>query len=237
MRKDDGSVEEFDEDELDEPLVETDADTVDTVDGLDDEVEAADATQAEGQAADGEVDEAVRRTIAPWLLVPIALAMVLLCLQHWSSQEFVLTGTAANATQHIYVNGFGAVSTDIAGAQSANGNGPSLGGWVVAGCAVLLLLAGVLRGLGKFARPASTAAVVAAVVQIVVVIYSALVVNAKSGDFYSGMVENAKAIGIQVTFSVGWGLWLELLFGFAALAVAIGLVVRERNADILLVRQ
>ena len=198
---------------------------------------AADAEPEEQQSeTEGEVDEAVRRTIAPWLLVPIALAMVLLCLQHWSAQEFVLTGAAANTTNHIYVNGFGAVSTDIPGAQAASGNGPSLGGWVVVGCAVLLLLAGVLRGLGKFARLGSIAALVAAVLQIVVVIYSALVVNAKSGDFYSQMVDNARAIGIQVTFSVGWGLWLELLFGFAALAVAIGMVVRERNADILLVR-
>ncbi|MEO8850582.1 MAG: hypothetical protein ABI360_02525 [Allobranchiibius sp.] len=230
MRKDDGSVEEeFGEDELDEDSVDIEAE--DEVD-----LKADDAAETQQQAADGDVDDAVRRTIGPWLLVPIALAMVLLCLQHWSTQTFVLSGAAANSTKHIYVNGFGAVSTDIAGADASNGNGPSLGGWMVLGCAVVLLLAGVLRGLGKMSRPAPVAALVAAVVQIASVIYSALVVNAQSGDFYSKMVDNARAIGLQVTFSVGWGLWLELLFGFAALAVAIGVLVRERNVDILLVR-
>ncbi len=225
MTKDDVSADdEVDKNDLDEDSVDSDSDSDTAVGATDD------------QDADGKLDEAVRRSIGPWLLVPIALAMALLCLQHWSTQTFVLSSAAAASSKHIYVNGFGAVSTDIAGADASNGNGPSLGGWLVLGCGVVLLLAGVFRGLDKLPRSAPIAAIAAAVVQIAVVIYSALVVNAQSGDFYSKMVDNARAIGIQITFSVGWGLWLELLFGFAALAVAIGVLVRERNVDILLVR-
>lgn len=180
--------------------------------------------------------ESVRRNVGSWLLAPVAVVMVLLCLQRWASVSFGLGGIFAGEVYHLYLNGFGVVSTDISDAPKAPGNGSSLGAWLVCGFALVLLVAGVLRGLRRFSRPAGIASVVAAVGQIASVVYSAIVVHSQSGDFFHTIARNASLSGIRVTFSVGWALWLELLFGFLALALAIGVLVRARNPDALRIR-
>ncbi|NYJ73142.1 hypothetical protein [Allobranchiibius huperziae] len=187
-------------------------------------------------AADDEQAAPAGRNIGSWLLVPVAVVMVLLCWGQWAVVAFHLNGVFSGNLFHIRLNGFGDLGTDVADAPPVPGHASSLGGWLVCICAAVLLVAGVLRGLRRFAGPAGIAAVVAALAQIAVVIYSAVVVNSQSGGFYSKLASNAKASGITVTFSVGWGLWLELLLGFLALALAVGVLVRERNADVLRIR-
>lgn len=182
---------------------------------------------------DAEDDASVRRSFGPWLLLPIALAMVLLCLQRWGSVAFPLGGVFAGQTFHLFVNGFGSVSTDLTNAGAAPGSGPVIGGWLICVFAVLLLVSGVLRGLGRFPRPANISMILAAVAQIITTIWSAVLVTSQSGGFYSNIAKSYKGSDVRVTFSVGWALWLELLFGFAALAVGVGVLVRERNADVL----
>lgn len=185
---------------------------------------------------DAEKKAPAGRNIGSWLLVPVALVMVLLCFGKWSTVAFHLSGAFSGDLFHIYVNGFGALGTDVPDPPPVPGHASSLGAWLVCVCAAALLVAGALRGLRRFAGPAGIAAVVAALAQIAVVIYSAVVVNTQSGGFYGKLASNAKASGITVTFSVGWALWIELLLGFLALALAVGVLVRERNADVLRIR-
>ncbi|MBO1765484.1 hypothetical protein [Allobranchiibius sp. GilTou38] len=193
------------------------------------QVDSDDVDDAEGTAPVG-------RNVGSWLLVPIALVMVLLCFATWASIAFGLSGVFTGQEFHLYLNGFGSVSTDLPNAGAAPGHGPSLGAWLVCGSAAVLLMAGALRGLRIWSGPAGIVAAVAALAQIAAVIFSAVRVNNQSGDFFDKVAGNARALGNRATFSVGWGLWIELLVGFLALAIAVGVLVRERNADLLRIR-
>ena len=188
-------------------------------------------------AADDAAQQApAHRNIGSWLLVPVALVMVLLCRGQWAVVAFHLSGVFSGDLFHLYLNGFGSIGTDVTDPPAVPGHAPSLGGWLVCVSAVVLLVAGALRGLRRLPGPAGVVAVVAALAQIAVVIYSAVVIDSQSGSFYGKLAGNARASGITVTFSVGWGLWIELLLGFLALALAVGVLVRERNADVLRIR-
>lgn len=191
---------------------------------------------------DGDVeggDEAVapkRSRALPVFFVVAAVATILLCLGTFASIAYRLGGVFQGEVYHVYVNGFGAVSTDLPGAKPAPVSGPSLGAWVMCAFAAVLIVVAVLR----WKRPASqwvlAVAIAAALGQVVTAIYGAVVVFSQVGDFYSKLALNALALGSPATFSVGWATWVQLLLSFVILALAVGALVQDRNEGVRLIR-
>ncbi len=174
------------------------------------------------------------------LLLPIGVGMVALCLGRWASISFdgKLLGRF-----HIYLTGFGSVSTDVADADIGTVDGPKAAAFVLVVIGVLLALAGLAQVLlsldaasrsdlpvGRVRRVLSYAAVGLSLLELLVVIYAAIRVHSRSGAFFDRLDQLAKvSAGIQTTVSVGWALWVELLLGFLALAVSIGALAAIRS--------
>lgn len=215
--------------------------TLDEATDSDDATDAHDVKSDDVESGDVEDDASSparsrRRFILPAFFAVSALVVVLLCLGKWASISYGFRGAFAGSTFHLYVNGFGALSTDLPGAGAAPGKGPSLVGWLMCGCAVVLLIAAVARALRPKLQRFLVLAIAAAVAQIAVAIYAATVVHGHVGTFYSQLDLNAKLMQAPATFAVGWAIWVELLLGFVILAAAVAALVKDRNNGIPLIR-
>lgn len=203
------------------------------------EVSGVDAGEDDGAEIEDGADlpvQSKRRFILPVFLALAAVAAVLLTLGNWASISYGFLGAFAGNTFHLYVNGFGALSTDLPGAEAAVINGPSLIGWLMCGCAAVLFIAAVARALRPQLQRFLVMSIAAAIAQIALAIYQASVVHSHAGKFYSQLDLNAKLMQAPATFSVGWAVWVELLLGFVILAVAVVALVKDHNRGIPLIR-
>lgn len=228
MTEDDYDEADRDDAESTVSLQKGDAHTTDAT--RDDGTEVTDADEV------GPTTGTKRRFVLPAFFVVAAVVAGLLTLGKWASISYGFGGAFAGSTFHLYQNGFGALSTDLPGAGAAPGQGPSIFGWLICGCAVVLVIAAVARALRPGMQRFLVLAIAAAVGQIVVAIYAAVLVNAHAGGFYSQLELNAKLMQAPATFSVGWAIWVELMLGFVTLAFAVAALVKDRNGGTPLIR-
>ncbi|NHN57234.1 hypothetical protein G9U51_15790 [Calidifontibacter sp. DB0510] len=163
-----------------------------------------------------------------WILALLSLLAIGATFGTWAKVDASAPGIGSYSAS---VNGWGSESTNAPQGESSSspddGSKPAHDGILVAILALIALVAGVLRGLGKLPRPMAILAAVMGIFIFVIGIVDWADVRDKAGQLKDQMGGDMPP-GASLSMGAGWGLWAVLLLGLAIAAAGIAGAVKAR---------